>query len=109
MSDPQNELLINKWVTGERRRTAARCGVSAAQALTQAWDDTLEFLFKPLDVQRWFWLSFICFFLGGGASSAAFNWTLGSLPGNAGFESVLRPLRQYVSLHLWLIILTVTL
>ena len=109
MPDPQDDVLIDPWAPGDTLTTAARPAISAVQALSQAWDDTLEFLFKPLDVERWFWLSFICLFLGGGASSAAFNWSLGSLPGNAGFESVLGPLREYVLLHLWLIILMVTL
>ena len=109
MPDPQDDVLIDKWDTGDTLTTAARHRISAVQALSQAWDDTLEFLFKPLDVERWFWLSFICLFLGGGASSAAFNWNLGSLSGNAGFERILGPLRDYVLLHLWLIILTVVL
>jgi hypothetical protein len=109
MSDPEDDLLVDKWATGDTLRTAARHRISAVQALSQAWDETLEFLFKPLDIERWFWLSFICLFLGGGASSAAFNWSLGFLPGNAGFESVLGSLGEYVLLHLWLIVLMVTL
>jgi hypothetical protein len=87
----------------------ARARVSAVVALSQAWDDTLEFLFKPLDVTRWFWLSFICLFLGGGASSAAFNWSLGSLPGDPGFDRALDRVRQYVFDHLWLTVLAATL
>jgi len=79
------------------------------QALSQAWDDTLEFLFKPLDVDRWFWLSFICLFLGGRAASAALSWSFGSLPGNVGFDRIVGPLHDYVSRHLWLITLAVTL
>jgi hypothetical protein len=82
---------------------------SAVLALSQAWDDTLDLLFKPLDVGRWFWLSFICLFLGGGASAAAFNWSLGSLPGDVGFDRILGPIRQYVFDHLWLIVLAATL
>jgi hypothetical protein len=109
MPDPQDDVLIDKWDTGDTPTTAAQRRISAVHALSQAWDDTLEFLFKPLDVERWFWLSFICLFLGGGASSAAFNWNLGSLPGDAGFDRILGPLREYVLMHLWLIILTVSL
>jgi len=82
---------------------------SAVQALSQAWDDTLEFLFKPLDVDRWFWLSFICLFLGGRAASAAFSWSFSSLPGNVGFDRIVGPLHDYVSRHLWLITLAVAL
>ena len=109
MPDPQDDVLIDKWDTGDTLASTPRPRLSAVQALSQAWDDTLEFLFKPLDIERWFWLSFICLFLGGGASSAAFNWNLGSLSGNAGFDRILGPLRDYVLLHFWLIILTVTL
>jgi hypothetical protein len=109
MPEPQDDVLIEKWATGDTLTTVSRPGVSGVQALSQAWDDTLEFLFKPLDIERWFWLSFICLFLGGGASSAAFNWSLGSLPGDVGLDRVLGPLREYIVLHLWLIILTVTL
>jgi hypothetical protein len=109
MPEPQHDGLIDQWATGGTLTTAARPGVSAVQALTQAWDDTLEFLFKPLDIERWFWLSVICLFLGGGTSSAAFNWSLGSLSGNVGLDRVLGPLREYILLHLWLIILSVTL
>jgi hypothetical protein len=109
MAEPQDDLLTDKWATGDTLTTTTRPGVSAVQALSQAWDDTLEFLFKPLDIERWFWLSFIGLFLGGGASSAAFNWSLGSLPGDVGLARVLGPLREYIVLHLWLTILTVTL
>jgi hypothetical protein len=109
MPERQEDVLIDKWATGDTLTTTTRPGVSAVQALSQAWDDSLEFLFKPMDIERWFWLSFICLFLGGGASSAAFNWSLGSLPGDVGLARVLGPLREYIVLHLWLIILTVTL
>jgi hypothetical protein len=88
---------------------SAKARSSAVLALSQAWEDTLEFLFKPLDVGRWLWLSFICVFLGGGTSSAAFNWSLGSLPGDVGFDRVLGPVRQYVLDHLWLTVLAATL
>lgn len=112
MPDPQDEVLIDRWAAAPAPATpevSVKSGVSAVQALSQAWDDTLKFLFRPLDVGRWFWLSFICLFLGGGASSAAFNWSVTSLPGDVGFDRVLGPLRDYVSRHLWLITLTVTL
>lgn len=79
--------------------------VSPSQAFSRAFEDALGLLFKPFDLGRWFRLSVICLFLGGGAPSAAFNWSLGSLPGDIGFQEALNRVRQYVSHHLWLIIL----
>ncbi len=108
MPELRDEVPVDKWAAGHAPITPAKARASAVQALSRAWDDTLEFLFKPLDVGRWFWLSVICLFLGGGASSAAFNWSLGSLPGDVGFDRVFGPVRQYVLLHLWLIILAAT-
>lgn len=93
-SPPPPEVAGNSW---ER--------VSPARALSHAFGDTLSLLFRPFDLRRWFWLSLICLFLGGGTSSAAFNWSLGSLPGDIGFEEALGRARQYAGEHLWLIIL----
>lgn len=112
MPDLPDEALIDKPASGRTLLTPGnpvKARVSAVQALSQAWDDTLELLFQPLDVGRWFWLSFICLFLGGGASSAAFNWSLGSLPGDVGVDRVLGPVRQYILDHFWLIIVAATL
>jgi len=112
MPDLRDETPIDKAVVDRALMTPevpAKARASAVLALSQAWDDTLEFLFKPLDVGRWLWLSFVCLLLGGGASAAAFNWSLGSLPGDVGFDRVLGPLRQYAFEHPWLIILAVTL
>ena len=78
---------------------------SPLHALSLAFDDTFDLLMRPLDVRRWFWLSVVCLFLGGGTSSAAFNWSLGSLPGDIGFDQALSQMRQYVAEHVWLIIL----
>ncbi len=74
------------------------------RALSKALNDTLILLFRPLDVRLWLGLSFICLFLGGGTSSAAFNWSLGSLPGDLGFQEAMARWRQYLSDHLWLIV-----
>lgn len=112
MPDPQRDLAIDPLAAGPPFTPSAGLSnvrVTAVQAFSRAWDDTLKFLFRPLDVTRWFWLSFMCMFLGGGTSSAAFNWSLGSLPGNAGFDRVLGVVRQYVFGHLWLVIPAVTL
>lgn len=112
MPDPPHDLAIN--LLGARHPSfrvtdQSEARLSAVQAFSHAWDDTLEFLFRPLDVARWLWLSFVCLFLGGGTASAAFNWSLGSLPGNAGFDRAMGVARQYVFDHLWLIIPAVTL
>jgi len=108
MPDSPRDPALDHSTAGDiARRSGAP--VSAVQAFSHAWDDTLEFLFRPLDVSRWLWLSFICLFLGGGTSSAAFNWSLGSLSGDVGFERALGVARRYVFDHLWLIITTVTL
>ena len=112
MPDRQDEVLIERGTARPAPVTVAvpaKGHASAGHALSQAWYDTVEFLFKPLDVERWFWLSFICLFLGGGAASAAFSWSFGALPGNVGLERILGPLHDYVSEHLWLITLAVTL
>lgn len=112
MPELRDEVPIDKSATGDALMTAegpAKARSSAVLALSQAWDDTLEFLFQPLDVRRWFWLSFICLFLGGGASSAALNWSLGSLPGDVGFDRLLGLVRQYVFDHLWLTVVATTL
>jgi hypothetical protein len=50
MPDPQDDVLIDKWDTGDTLASTPRPRLSAVQALSQAWDDTLEFLFKPLDI-----------------------------------------------------------
>jgi len=78
---------------------------SPARALSEACHDTLGLLFRPFDWGRWFRLSAICLFLGGGTASAAFNWSLGSLPGDIGLQEALGRTRTYISNHLWLVFL----
>lgn len=81
--------------------------LSATGALTRAFRDTVDLLLKPLDVGRWLKLSILCLFLGGGAPSAAFNWSLGSLPGDIGFSDLAGRVRETVSAHAWLIAIVV--
>jgi hypothetical protein len=83
--------------------TAAR--VSPADALSSAFHDTLRLLFRPFDGRRWFKLSIVCLFLGGGTPSAAFDWSLGSLRTDAGVRGAVEGARQYASHHLSLVIL----
>ena len=81
--------------------------LSATAALAQAFRDTVDLLLKPLDVGRWLKLSVLCLFLGGGAPSAAFNWSLGSLPGDIGFSDLAGRVRETLAAHLWLIAIIV--
>jgi hypothetical protein len=81
--------------------------LSATGALARAFRDMIDLLLKPLDVTRWLKLSVLCLFLGGGAPSAAFNWSLGSLPGDIGFSDLAGRVRQTVAAHVWLIAITV--
>lgn len=73
------------------------------EALAQAYHDSLNLLFQPFDLGLWLRLGLICLLLGGGTPTAAFDWSLGSLPGDVGFETFTGRLRGYVTEHLWLI------
>lgn len=86
----------------ERRRSASR---QATRALVEAFHDTADLLLQPVDAVRWLKLSLLCLFLGGGTPSAAFNWSLGSLPGDIGFREFVGRVRQTVAAHAWLIAL----
>lgn len=55
-------------------------GLSAVQALLSAWDGTVRLLLRPFASRRWITLSILCLFLGGGSSTAAFQWAVGALP-----------------------------
>ena len=81
--------------------------LTATGALARAFRDTADLLLKPLDVGRWLKLSILCLFLGGGAPSAAFNWSLGSLPGDIGFSDLAGRVRETVAAHAWLIAIIV--
>jgi hypothetical protein len=82
---------------------SATTPVPATRALGTAFHDTVDLLLRPLDAGRWLRLSLLCLFLGGGTPSAAFNWSLGSLPGDIGFHSLVGRVRETVSEHVWLI------
>jgi hypothetical protein len=79
--------------------------LSPTHALRAAFRDTVELLTRPLDATVWLKLSLVCLLLGGGTPSAAFNWSLGSLPGNIGFREILVRLRETVDAHTWLIVI----
>jgi hypothetical protein len=77
----------------------------ATRALVLAFHDTADLLLRPVDAVRWLKLSVLCLFLGGGTPSAAFNWSLGSLPGDIGFRELIGRVRETVMAHAWLIAL----
>lgn len=81
--------------------------LSPAGALGAAFSDTIQLLLNPFDARRWIQLGVICFFLGGGASSAAFHWSLGALPADVGFQEALLRMREYIAARPWLIVLTI--
>ena len=72
-------------------------GISPGQALIDSFSDTVQLLLNPFDPGRWFKLSAICLFLGGGTASAAFHWTLSTLPGDVGFQQALDQLKSYLA------------
>jgi hypothetical protein len=84
-------------------------GLSPVAALSNALDHTLRLLFQPFDGRRWFKLTVVCVFLGGGTPSAAFQWILSYLPAEVRLSEVFASVRQYVSQNLTLMILTVAL
>jgi MFS family permease len=84
-------------------------GLSPVEALSSALDDTLQLLFQPFDGRRWFKLTVVCLFLGGGTPSAAFQWILSSHPQEIRLSEVLAPARQYLSQHVSLMILAMVL
>ena len=73
--------------------------------MVAAFYDTADLLLRPVDAVRWLKLSVLCLFLGGGTPSAAFNWSLGSLPGDIGFREFIGRVRETVMAHVWLIAL----
>jgi len=75
--------------------------------LTAAFHDTADLLARPWDAELWLKLSILCLFLGGGTPSAAFNWSLGSLPGDIGFREFMGRVRETVTAHAWVIALLV--
>jgi hypothetical protein len=80
---------------------------SPVESLWPAWDETLHLLFRPFSRRRWIALSVVCLFLGGGTSTAAFQWGFGSLPIDLHTSQLLLRLRLLISQHWSLIVLTV--
>jgi hypothetical protein len=81
--------------------------ISPAGAISWALDDTLGLLFRPFDVWRWAKLSLLCFFLGGGTPTAAFQWSLSALPSDFQLTVLVSRARQFVEQHSSLIFLLI--
>jgi hypothetical protein len=81
--------------------------VSPVEALSAAWRVTVRLLFRPFDRHRWIGLSIICLFLGGGASTAAFQWGFGALPLDWHASELFSRVRLVMAQHLSLIILSI--
>ena len=76
-------------------------------ALTSAFLDTLHILFRPFDAWEWLKLTFVCLLLGGGTSTAAFNWGLGSLSSLGSVPSFADEAQLFFASHIWLVALGV--
>jgi len=88
-----------------RFERSQRQPLTPSHALTAAFHDTVDLLARPLDATLWLKLSLVCLLLGGGTPSAAFNWSLGSLPGDIGFREIMARLRETLAAHPWLIVI----
>jgi MFS family permease len=86
------------------RRTEAGA-LSPIESLYPAWDATLRLLLRPFDRRRWIALSLVCLFLGGGTSTAAFQWGYGALPGDLRPSDLLLRARLVMAQHSSLIVL----
>ncbi len=67
----------------------------------------MSLLFRPFDRRRWIGLSLVCLFLGGGTSTAAFQWGFGALPADLHPSELLVHLRLVMAQHASLIVLAV--
>ena len=90
------------------RRTDAGV-LSPIESLSPAWNETLRLLFRPFLGRRWIALSVVCLFLGGGTSSAAFQWGFGALPIDLHTSELLLRIRLMIAQHLSLLVLAAVL
>jgi hypothetical protein len=93
----------------ERKSVPLAAGISPPAALASAFSDTVQMLLNPFAPRRWIKLSLVCLFLGGGTTSAAFHWSLGTLRSDVGLQEVLGRLPEYLAQHSWLILLAIAL
>jgi hypothetical protein len=83
--------------------------LSPIESLSPAWHGTLRLLFRPFDRRRWISLSVVCLFLGGGTSTAAFQWGFGALPIDLHAPELLYRIQFMMAQHTSLIVLAVIL
>ena len=83
--------------------------LSPVESLSPAWDGTRRLLFRPFDRRRWIALSIVCLFLGGGTSTAAFQWGFGALPIDLHAPELIFRIQFMVAQHTSLIVLAVIL
>lgn len=88
------------------RRTKPRT-LAPIEALLPAWRATVQLLFRPFLRSRWIRLSLICVLLGGGTTSAAFQWGFGSLPVDLRHSEFLFRIRQTIGQNPTLIVMAV--
>ena len=81
--------------------------LSPIESLSPAWNETLRLLFRPFIGRRWIALSVVCLFLGGGTSTAAFQWGFAALPIDLHASEFLFRIRLVIAQHLSLIVLAV--
>ena len=79
--------------------------LSPFDSLSAARDDTLHLLFQPFEARRWLRLSALCLFLGGGSSTAAFQWGFSTLPGEVHPGHILFRARLILVQHVSLMVL----
>jgi hypothetical protein len=84
-------------------------GLSPIESLSSAWEETLRLLFRPFHGRLWIRLSVVCLFLGGGASTAAFQWGFSTLPVDIHPAQILLRARLILGQHLSLVVLAVVL
>ena len=69
----------------------------------------MRFLFQPFNRRHWVKLSVVCLFLGGGTSTAAFQWGFGTLPADIPLSEIFLRLRLIITQQISLLIMAVTL
>ena len=81
--------------------------LSPTDALSPAWESTVHLLFRPFNRRLWITLSIVCIFLGGGTSTAAFQWGFGALPFDFHAQEFLARVRLVMAEHVSLMVLAV--
>lgn len=89
--------------TAKAEPLRTRSASSAVSAASAAAHDSVDLLLRPFNATQWLKFSLLCLVLGGGTPSAAFDWSLGALPGDISLEQFAARVREYMAQHLWLV------